>query len=369
MLTSLRSNLTLWAFAGFLSLILVRSLFQPEVLEHPSSGIINVQDMTGRLVQLDGPARRIMMLAPVSWHYLAVEPTDEFILMIPPYMKREIDLSVLSHIFPHLSQKPITFFDNSTANVFSIEESMLMNPDVVLSWAYLASNFERIKSNGLIKIVADKGEKEDLFRVLGELTDKKHRVDWLMARYNENLNKILSDLPGDIERLNILILDDDGFSLGTEKYYKRFNKNIGLINAFNAAEAEGGKNRNINMESILSIDPDVLFINHYLLAFSTITVPDIYANDKFQGLKAVRNKRVYHMPRGSSRLEGPFEEPLFFLWLLQTLHPELPSNLSLRDEIKKTYLDVFNYMMTEDEVNSWLRLDENLLSEGYSHFI
>jgi iron complex transport system substrate-binding protein len=349
--------------------ILARCLRPPEVFSVPSPGTVKAEDMTGRTVLLDGPPRRIMMLTPVSWHYLLIEGTDQHILMIPPYMRREISLSPLSRIFPALADRPLAFLDNKSAAAFSVEQSMFQRPDAVLAWDYLSGDFDRAGVQGLIRISADSGEKERLFKLLGEMTDKSGRVKNLTDRTEEKKRIIFGEALKITSAREILIIDDDSFSLGTDRYYKRFNFNAGKIHIRNLAEKTGGRNGILNVESLLSADPEIILINHFLLASSTIRVEDIYSDERLQGLKAVRNRRVYHLPRGAARLEGPLEEHLALLWLLQTLRPEAPSSLNLRAEIRESYLNGFGYCMSDDEIDEWLRLKENLQSAGYAGFI
>jgi iron complex transport system substrate-binding protein len=74
------------------------------------------------------------------------------------------------------------------------------------------------------------------------------------------------------------------------------------------------------------------------------------------------------MPSGAARLEGPMEEPLFVIWMYQTMHPEAESSINLRDKIKSAFIDMYHYELSEKEIDEWLRLDENLLSYGYEQF-
>jgi hypothetical protein len=81
-------------------------------------------------------------------------------------------------------------------------------------------------------------------------------------------------------------------------------------------------------------------------------------------MRAVKNRRVYHMPMGAMRLEGPVEEPLFMAWTGLTLNPEQGRGLDLRREIKDAYHEAFGHDLTEDEVDVWLRYDENRRAPG-----
>jgi iron complex transport system substrate-binding protein len=330
--------------------------------------------MMGRRVSLAAPPRRVMPLTPVTWHYLAIEPDDKLFLKIPPYMKREISLSPLKWVFPDLLDRPVSFLDNKSVSGFSVEETMAQNPEAVLAWDYLSPEFERAKVRGLITISADSGEKERLFKLLGQASGQSQRVEWLLGRLERKKAEIFAAAvayldQSQIRSQGILIIDDDNFSLGTAKFYKRFNFNAQRLGIKNLAEKIGFANGVLNIEELLKIDPEIIFINHYLLAFSTITVEDIYKNPRLQGLRAVQGRRVYHMPKGAARLEGPLEEHLLAIWTFQTVHLNAPFSHNLRDEIKKSYQEIWGYELTEGQIDEWLRLRENLASKGYGRFM
>ncbi|MDR2504275.1 MAG: ABC transporter substrate-binding protein [Deltaproteobacteria bacterium] len=330
--------------------------------------------MTGRTIHLDGPPGRALLLTPIAWHYLAVTGSDASILMIPPYMKREFKASGLDRIFPHMASKPLSFLDNASIAPFSTEQSLWVRPDVIFSWDYLAWSFERVKFPGLIRISPDGGDKSRLFRVLGDAGGHSGRVTWLWARYQEELDTFYSQLPEELEEKTLVILANTGFTLWNGSTNPHFHKILKKLKAVNAAEKKSFRSGKfnatalLNIETLLQMDPEIIYINPYALAFTYTSVADIYNNPKLQGLKAVKNRRVYHMPSGMARLEGPVEEPLLVMWLFQTLRPELAPHVDLRKKILEAFMVMYGYSISKEEIDAWLRLEENSLSHGYARF-
>jgi iron complex transport system substrate-binding protein len=349
-----------------LSLIIIRCIFQPKLKEITRENpVITVEDMAGRLVDLGGPARRVMMLTPISWHYLTVEESDKYILMIPPYMRREYLNSPLNNIFTRISKLPLTFLDNKSIQPFSVEESMYNNPDVIFSWDYISTNYEKVNASGLIKISNDRGDKEKLYKILGGITNKTDRVNLLFEEYYRKRNYILDKINNNIEQTTFIVISNDTFSIWSSESFKRFNENANLLGGSNIGHLKMRNSGYLNFETILHLNPDIIYINPYTLAFTSINVRQIYSDERFQGLKAVQNRKIYRMPRGGSRLEGPVEEPLFMMWLYQTLHVDAPLIFDLRNEIKNTYKQIYNYEMSENEIDEWLRISENCISSNY----
>jgi hypothetical protein len=56
------------------------------------------------------------------------------------------------------------------------------------------------------------------------------------------------------------------------------------------------------------------------------------------------------------------------LWLRDVLHPEKPSKLNLREKLRETYKEIYDYRLSEDEIDNWLRLTENQDSAFYDMF-
>ncbi|MDR1921229.1 MAG: ABC transporter substrate-binding protein [Candidatus Adiutrix sp.] len=355
-------------FLIFLLAALLKGLWAPEVAERAadSAGGLEVVDMTGRLVHLDGPARRAVLLTPLSWHYLTVTRSDESIIMVPPYMKHEFAESVLGRIFPALAAKPVSIFDTKSAALFSAEQSLLMNPDVILSWDYLARDLEKIKFRGLIKITGDGRYKEKLYEVLGELTGQSERVEQMWARYRANESALFAKIPAEAPEKTLIVIGNDNFALWRGQPYKKYAADVKKLRARNMAEKISNTSGPLNMETLLQLDPDFIFINPFSSYFTAMTTADIYAHPVLRRLKAVSAKRVYHMPLGAARLEGPYEDYLFLLWSALVMRPELDLELDLRSAVRETYLEAFGYEMSEDEIDAWLRFEENKFSAGYA---
>ena len=351
------------------------AVFPPSV-DNPPTGknALRITDMSGCDVELVGPASRIMVNTPITWHYLAITGSDEAVIMIPPYMKREVGVSVLGKIYPSLNLKPLSFLNNASAAPFSVEQAMLINPDVVLSWDYISASFENVKFPGLVKIAQDDGDKRKLFQVLGELSGRSERVAWLWSRHQKEMAYLRSTLRNDVKKKKMIILANTDFALwnnASQPHVHQWLRQLGGLNLAEKMRFGGGQFRTsaaLNLEALLRLDPDLIYINPYALAFASIDVAEIYTNPKLQGLKAVKNKRIYHMPSGAARLEGPVEEPLFMIWMYQTMHPELPSAINLRDKIKEAFIDMYHYEMSDREIDDWLRLEENQISNGYDRF-
>jgi iron complex transport system substrate-binding protein len=325
--------------------------------------------MTDRTVYIEANTPQTFILTPVLWHYLSVNLDADPVTKLPPYMTKEFTSSVLGSIFPTLLDKSLAFTDFSGPAPISVEEVLEANPDAVLIWNYMVAGLELVNFQGTLQIAADGGDKTKLFNLLGGLTGKEDWVSHIWERFYQERDEVLLGLDNCPQKTRVGILGGAGFNLWGGPSQRYLFNNMLMVCGENVAPQMSAAGGVLNVENLLILDPDVLLLNPYVLDQTDMRVSAIYEDPRFQGLKAVRNRRVYHMPLGASRLEGPVEVPLSMLWLREILNPFNPSNLNLRDKIRETYLDIYGYEVTESQIDTWLRLEENQDSAYYDRFI
>ena len=324
-----------------------------------------VTDMTDRTVTLPEPANRVFILTPILWHYLSVTMTDEPIVKIPPYMVHEFRASVLGRLFPGLEQKDLAFTDFSGPALISVEELLWTKPDAALIWDYMSRGPDEVNLQSLLKVRADGGDKTKLFNMLGQMTGLEERVARIWERHHELRGRVVADSGECLEPVSAAVIGTSGFTLWGPPSQRHFTDNLQAVCGRNVAAGFASANGTLNIENLLALDPEVIWLNPYVLEQTDLRVESIYEDPRLEGLKAVRNRRVYHMPLGASRLEGPVEVPLSILWQSLILRPSRPTALDMREEIQKTYLDVYGYKLSEAEVDNWLRMEENSNSVEY----
>jgi iron complex transport system substrate-binding protein len=198
------------------------------------------------------------------------------------------------------------------------------------------------------------------------MSGQEARVDRIWGRYWRERQEVIDDISSCKTAPKILVIETVSYTFWSNPNQSFFNNNLESICGFNIGKLMPTRNGNLNLEEFFNLDPDIIYINPYILGDTDIKVWSILEDPRFQGLKAVKNKRVYHMPMGASRLEGPVEAPLSMLWLRMTLHPDQPTSLDIREKIRDTYKFIYDYNITDGEINKWLRLTENSYSSHYS---
>jgi iron complex transport system substrate-binding protein len=350
--------------AAFMAAALMISLFPPRLAVRAVRPYA-VTDLTGQNVELPGPAKSAVIYTPTVWHYVTVDQTSQNIQAMAAFMTNEIRGNLLDRIFPGLTRKEPALGDTvAVARPLSSELILLARPDVIMGWAHFSGELAYVKYPGLIQIPASYSL-EAMYLLLGRLTGKSLRVDYLYRRQSQRfceLNAGFSPKPD--KPLTAVAFSARQTVMGKE--FTVFNRNLKRAGLINAAGDLGIRPGPLSPEILLELNPDIIFLNYLN---RSVRVNDFYRQPALQGLSAVRNKRIYRLPRGAARMEGPVEEPILTAWLTVLAYPDLTGRMSLRGEIKNTYREFYGYEMSEDEIDDFLELGENALSADYGRFV
>ena len=355
------------AVAAAAGLIALFALFPPAIEAYrPDPHGRAVVDMAGRSVVIDAPVQRAMLFAPVAWHYLTVDGTDRHVSSVAGYMKAEAEATLLGRLFPTFAAREEARTQVGAVPL-GVEQVLYERPDAVLVWAWFARDLEAVRYPGLVELASADGVDETaLFRLLGTLTGKEGRVDTLRQRYERERARLLSaaDLGADAPaEVMVIGASERSFWNGNARAFNAMLRSVGGRNV-----AEGITNNGfVTLEELLRLDPAVILLNSYY--GSTMRPADIYADPALRNVRAVRERRVYRMPVGASRMAGLVEAPLMMAWTARLLHPSLQWEAPLRDAIRRTYKAVYGYEMTPKEIDAMLQVDANAVSAGYTVFL
>lgn len=101
-----------------------------------------------------------------------------------------------------------------------------------------------------------------------------------------------------------------------------------------------------SMEQIIAWNPDVIVVGGLTSADAIMTDP------RWQGIRAVKEKKIYIAPEGVFFWgHGGSEVFLFVMYLAKTLHPDQFRELNLEQEVKDYYAQFYHYTLSNDEVN------------------
>lgn len=139
---------------------------------------------------------------------------------------------------------------------------------------------------------------------------------------------------------------------GGDSYMEERIETAGMKNAANEVNTSGVRPGihagldEISMEQVLKWNPDIVVID-------TGSPEDVYNDPKWASIKAVQNQQVYRLPNGVFVWNRPTAESavLHPLWMAKTAYPDLFSDISMKDEIKNFYKEIFMYDLTDEQVD------------------
>lgn len=114
-------------------------------------------------------------------------------------------------------------------------------------------------------------------------------------------------------------------------------------------------------ESLLAVDPDMIFLQR--------RDPHEFMQDpRWQGLRAVRDKRVYRLPGILEWAPGGMTfKPIEIRWMAELAHPE-----RLRPRVRRLLRDrmiaQFGYQLSDEQIDQILHVEENSSSAGAERF-
>ncbi len=183
-----------------------------------------------------------------------------------------------------------------------------------------------------------------LAQVLGP--EAKRRAALFLYGFLRITDTVEHDLRGIVsaERPRVLFVGTDPLKVASGDMYQTWLiETAGGVSV--SADLRGGWNT-VNLEQILVWNPDVVVIPPY----GPVKPADLVANPDWQAVRAVRENRIYRMPRVFGPMDTPVPESLLgVLWLANALHPGAIS-LDIAAEMNTFYTTYYDYSLSEAEL-------------------
>lgn len=344
------------------------------VFVHPLTSIadeIAITDHEGRQVILARPAERIASIPiPMASTIVAIDGGTSKLVGMNPTAKSAIVEGVLGKIFPEAKEIP----SDITAPNFipNVEELAATNPELVIQWADRGPDLvDPIVNAGLTALLISYGTEEKAKQyqaMVATAMGKPERAE-LINGWRDHVAAELAgkskDLPAG-KKPKVLYLGRalEGLTASGDKgNYNAFY--INLVGATSASANLEGQGTTISPEQVAEWDPDVILLNSFE---AKLGVERIYDDPILSLTKAAQNRKVYKMPLGGYRWDPPNQEsPLAWMWLANLLHPDL-FHYDLRSEMKKAYKTLYDYDLTDEDIDGILWVGMQGDATNYAQF-
>jgi iron complex transport system substrate-binding protein len=333
---------------------------------------ITVTDLTGRQIELAGPAERIVAFpVPTASVVIALDGGIDRLAALHPEAKVAIEDGILGEFFPEAKNLPSNILaDGATRgwkpDLASVEA---LNPDLIVQWEHAGPDAQSLIDAGLPAALLLFGQEKyirNAITMLGNAIGKPDKVEMLMKWRDETSAAIEAGLAGiaDADKPKVAYFFYALTDLHTEGKGTYADWQLGHVGAINAAEGMDGWGQ-VDVEDVARWNPDVILLG----TFETgLHIDRILDDPVLRGTEAVMNKRVYKMPLGGYRWEpASHESPLTWMWLADLLHPDR-FHFDVRAAIREWYPKLYGHEPTEEQIDAILQMEMNGASPGYEVF-
>ena len=217
------------------------------VLAGRALGAGGVVDDTGRMLELDGPARRIVSLSPGATAMLFAAGAGDRVVATPRYSEE-----------PDAARRIPRIGD---AQNFDVERILVLRPDVVIAWAGGTPPLalQRLERMGL-RVYRHRVERLDdigpAVRRLGALAGTSAQADAAAAALERRIAALRSQGAGPRRpRVLIQVWDRPVYTVGRAQLLSDVVEACGYRNLFEDLAAPGPA---VGVEAVIARDPDVI---------------------------------------------------------------------------------------------------------------
>jgi len=296
---------------------------------------IFIKDKLGRQVKVKTPLKRAVIV--ITYELIPALGVWNQVVGISRWAEKECDLiKAIFNKYPYLKKPTV-----GTGTDMNIEAILKLNPDLVITWAYSPETIKFLEERSIKTIAIWPENLKEFYGVVrlhGKLFGKEKRAEQVIKEIISML-KIIRDRVKNISHKKIVLyLSGRQTRVGGGKGI--MNDMIKICGAINPASNIKKDTYDVSMEKIIKWNPDCIFIWGYAGYSET----DILKNPQWKYIKAVKNKKVYKVPKWSTW--SPRIAPIA-LWMAIRIYPEKFKNINFKKIVNSYYKTVFGISYEE----------------------
>lgn len=312
-----------------------------------------ITDCAGRTVEIPENPQRVVCLYASTAHMMAMLDESDKIVGTPNGVKSDV---LMQMKYPEITEVATPYQEGS----INVEELLRVEADLALirySTAEDKGETEKLEELGIPYVVVDYlsiDELEKAISVMGQVFNKEEKAKDYIQFSRQTINLVSEKLkdvkkntwPSVFHSVNEAIRTDGEGDICGEIMNLAGVKNIAIEKGVQA----GGDKTYTTLEEIYNWEPDAFIANEYSVT------EYILSDSKWEGLKAVKEKKVYTLPVGATRWchPGSMEAHMGVLAVARMFYPENFADLDMEEYVKEYYKTYFDLELDQSTIKQIL---------------
>ncbi|MDD5015041.1 MAG: ABC transporter substrate-binding protein [Atribacterota bacterium] len=303
-----------------------------------------ITDMAGREVEIPIEVNRIITISPMATQCVfAVQGQGNLVgICLGPAVEGE----AMTKIYPGVKDLP----EPGSPKGVNIEELLLLKPDAVIGEfnPSIVKKMEEIKIPFVCIYPESPKLLVDSIKLMGKVLGKDKEAEDTISYFNNKMEYITDKTLKIDKKLKVYVAGSSKLrTFGGDLYQTYLVENAGGFSV--SKDIKGGK-IDVSVEQILEWDPDFILLTPYCKD----SVEDVLSDSQLQEIRAIKNRKIYQMPKYVVSWDLPVPESfLGMVWLASKLYPEVV-NFDMNQEIKEFYSIVYKYDIPDEDITKLL---------------
>ncbi|AZV59060.1 iron ABC transporter substrate-binding protein [Clostridium sp. AWRP] len=320
---------------------------------------VQIVDMTNRSVKIPADVKNVLSINP---------PTTMMTYMLAPDKLMGWNFKMTGKYMPDKYKKlPIVGGWYGTTKG-DYEKYMALKPDVIIE-----GGRTNAQSVDIIKRDAEEDQQKlggipvvgatdtvtfvnfpNYIKFMGKVLGENQQAERLISFYNKVINQTKSVAATIQDNQKVKVYYAQGSKgLQTAPAQSMHTQPIDICGGVNVAQVALDKMGmvEVSSEQVLKWDPDVI------IATDASFYKGVYSDPVWQGIKAVKNHKVYLVPNDPFNWydRSPSVNMILGIpWTAKILYPDKFQNIDLNGLIKEFYSNFYHYKLTDSDVNALL---------------
>ena len=309
-----------------------------------------VTDCAGRRVEIPEDPQRVACLYSSTAHIMAMLDEGDKIVGAPNGVKSDV---LMKMKYPEITETAAPY----QAGAVNAEELLRIEADLILIRYSTAENqgeTEKLDKLGIPYVVVDYTDMDQLetaVAVMGQVFGKEEKAREYIQFANETVDMVKERLSGISENQQPQVYHSVNEAIRTDGMGDICGQIMSLAGVKDISIEKGikaGADKTCTtLEEIYKWDPDAFIVNEY-------SVTDyILSDSKWDGLTAVKNKKVYTLPVGATRWchPGSIEAHMGVLAIAERFYPERFDDFDMKQYTKDYYETYFGLKLDDETID------------------